>query len=264
MQLSIRSLILCISCSFLIFVTRAIDINSSSFATPTVTKTINRTTVRRASVPPIRTHDHGVAIPELGFVEDGGYKGNDASSTLDTSIVVDSRSFAGESLGMKPTVSQQQVHGLPAVLNSRSIQSLSTAGFTGNVETDYAKSGLLLRKTTNLYNMKLETKDLEGIISIYMPNNTALAFCKHVQEEPSGESEHAKRGEGAHHELSLNIGGTEARRTVVRLIVLVTVGVAKLLQVVKDRMDAQTFCGSGICRDHQASRVSASASPMGV
>jgi hypothetical protein len=206
MQLSIRSLILCISCSFLIFVTRAIDINSSSFATPTVTKTINRTTVRRASVPPIRTHDHGVAIPELGFVEDGGYKGNDASSTLDTSIVVDSRSFAGESLGMKPTVSQQQVHGLPAVLNSRSIQSLSTAGFTGNVETDYAKSGLLLRKTTNLYNMKLETKDLEGIISIYMPNNTALAFCKHVQEEPSGESEHAKRGEGAHHELSLNIG----------------------------------------------------------
>ncbi|KAJ4374385.1 hypothetical protein N0V83_003126 [Neocucurbitaria cava] len=90
-----------------------------------------------------------------------------------------------------------------------------TSVATEHGSTEFLKPDSPSKRSTNLYNLKLGLRSSEGYISIYMPNSTALVFCKTVPQNTSENSDDLKQdGSGTYYELGLGVGTSTAKFSV--------------------------------------------------
>jgi hypothetical protein len=86
-----------------------------------------------------------------------------------------------EARGEKPTISQISVSGVPVIYDGEITPTAASGEVTKrDVATD---SDPII--SPRIYNLKLDLANPESYLSIYMPNNRALIFCRDVPEESS-------------------------------------------------------------------------------
>ncbi|CAO2657179.1 Nn.00g033050.m01.CDS01 [Neocucurbitaria sp. VM-36] len=122
------------------------------------------------------------------------------------------------SRGQIPIVSQSPTSDLSLVLkteNHKVLRSYTDLSTIGHSSTNGTVSNSVSKRSTNLYNLKLDLRNSEGYISVYMPNTTALAFCQDAPEEMSENPDDLKQdGSGVYYELGLGVGNGMAKVSV--------------------------------------------------
>lgn len=117
------------------------------------------------------------------------------AGTLGSSSI--SEKFPMRPTGEIPTIAQKTTAGVPVILGSITALSSSQAPDTKFNAGDDADLGHHDKRSTNLYNLKVGLLDSDGLISIYMPNATALLFCRNVTKSAN------KDVDAPHHHLNL-------------------------------------------------------------
>ncbi|KAI4606943.1 hypothetical protein J4E83_009854 [Alternaria metachromatica] len=168
----------------------AAPIKRGERATPTVTKTIYHTEVRRLST---NLKDHHVRSESL--VSDSSASVSDEIFAAMNGDTASSMATAflwprGQS-GQKPTVSQSPVTGVPVSFNARQVGFVHFDDDTKRDDTLHPAPNIVNRRNTDLYHIKIDLAS-EGYISVFMSNSTASAFCK---SEVELDSEGGPKGE---------------------------------------------------------------------
>ncbi|KAI4912240.1 uncharacterized protein J4E92_010091 [Alternaria infectoria] len=168
----------------------AAPIKRGARATPTITKTIYHTEVRRLSTS---FKDHHVRSESLGFYSSASISdevseaiNGDTATSMATAFL-----WPRGASGQKPTISQLPVTGLPVSFNARQVGFVHFDDDTKRDETLHPGPNIVNRRNTGLYHIKIDLAS-EGYISVFMSNSTASAFCK---SEVELDSEGGPKGE---------------------------------------------------------------------
>ncbi|KAI4912301.1 hypothetical protein J4E85_011034 [Alternaria conjuncta] len=168
----------------------AAPIKRSDRATPTITKTIYHTEVRRLSTS-FKNHnvrsgslvsDASASISDEDFEAMNG----DTASSMATAFL-----WPRGASGQAPTITQLPVTGVPVSFNARQVGFVHFDDDTKRDETLHPGSTIVNKRNTDLYHIKIDLAS-EGYISVFMSNSTASAFCK---SEVELDSEGGPKGE---------------------------------------------------------------------
>ncbi|KAI4649984.1 uncharacterized protein J4E78_008265 [Alternaria triticimaculans] len=168
----------------------AAPIKRGQRATPTVTKTIYHTEVRRLSTS---FKDHNVRSESLvsdssASISDEVFEAmnGDTASSMATAFL-----WPRGASGQKPTISQLPITGVPVSFNARQVGFVHFDDDTKREEALHSGTKTVNRRSTDLYHIKIDLAS-EGYISVFMSNSTASAFCK---SEVELDSEGGPKGE---------------------------------------------------------------------
>ncbi|KAI4940363.1 hypothetical protein J4E86_010997 [Alternaria arbusti] len=168
----------------------AAPIKRGERATPTITKTIYHTEVRRLSTSFKDHHvrseslvsDSSASVADVVFEAMNG----DTASSMAAAFL-----WPRGASGQKPTISQPPVTGLPVIFNARQVGFVHFDDDTKREEALHSGVTIVNRRITDLYHIKIDLAS-EGYISVFMSNSTASAFCK---SEVELDSEGGPKGE---------------------------------------------------------------------
>ena len=169
----------------------AAPIKRGERATPTITKTIYHTEVRRLSTG-FKDHDarsEGLAS-DSSISTSNGQVSEDVDDDTATPMATAYLWPRGQS-GQKPTISQLPITGVPVSFNARQVGFVHFDDDTKRDETLHPGPNIVNRRNTDLYHIKIDLAS-EGYISVFMSNSTASAFCK---SEVELDSEGGPKGE---------------------------------------------------------------------
>ncbi|KAI4906466.1 hypothetical protein J4E90_010540 [Alternaria incomplexa] len=168
----------------------AAPIKRGERATPTITKTIYHTEVRRLSTSFKDHHvrseslvsDSSASVADVVFEAMNG----DTASSMAAAFL-----WPRGASGQKPTISQLPVTGLPVIFNARQVGFVHFDDDTKREEALHSGVTIVNRRSTDLYHIKIDLAS-EGYISVFMSNSTASAFCN---SEVELDSEGGPKGE---------------------------------------------------------------------
>ncbi|KAH6878483.1 hypothetical protein BKA58DRAFT_466156 [Alternaria rosae] len=175
----------------------AAPIKRSERVTPTITKTVYQTEVRRLFTS-FKDHDvrnesvvsdPSTSISNAEVFEDV----HDDTASFMATVFLGPRGPSGQ----KPTIWQLPVTGVPVSFTARQVGFVHLDNDTKYDETLHSELNTVDRRNTGLYHIKINLAS-EGYISIFMSNSTASAFCESELEQdleggPKGELQLAVR-----------------------------------------------------------------------
>jgi len=168
----------------------AAPIKRGERATPTITKTIYHTEVRRVSTNFKDHHgrskslvsDSSVSLSDEVFEAVNG----DTASSMATAFL-----WPRGKSGQKSTITQIPVTGIPVSFNARQVGFVHFDDDTKRDEPLHSGTKTVNKRNTDLYHIKIDLAS-EGYISVFMSNSTASAFCT---SEVELDSEGGPKGE---------------------------------------------------------------------